>query len=206
MKKIFKSKVFIAIISTFIITILLELAAIYIVHVSLPPRKMIRRYDHMVYESFEKIRDGADLIIVGEETKDFSSYKPLYTLDESKRNVREFFTTSKIKVLKVLKGEYKERYIPLVQHAALISRLYELRRYFYIEEDYSVMKKGMKYLLFIKYSDGRYWIAGANEGKMSIDGLDKSEITEPESEDPYFIKLKPEVLEKLKDQIQEFIK
>ena len=153
--------------------------------------------------------------MVGEETKDFSEYTPYlkFLNDDPNQGVRQYYTVSDIKVLKVLKGEYSQEYIPIGQHAAIINRPATLRRTMLIDQGYCVMQKGRKYLLFLKKSNnsdntnlGEYWPMGVNEGKFNIDGLDQSEITDTIEKDITVQKLRLEVLEKMKDQIQEFTK
>lgn len=141
----------------------------------LAPSKVIKpQASHVLYNDVDTLTNFADLIIVGQPEKDFSEYTPTIKYTDTGR-FEDFHTTTDIKVLKVLKGDYTLKSIPVDQHAALISYPFKLQKDLMISEDYSVMQKNNKYLLFLKKYESGYCIISINQGKFNVDNLDSNE-------------------------------
>lgn len=77
----------------------------------------------------------------------------------------------------------------------------EMGRFFLCPDDYTVMEKNKKYILFLAKDDENegYWIKALNQGKFNIDNTDIRE-QKLSKENELFGQLKKDVLKKYKDE------
>lgn len=161
----------------------------------------LKKYEvHSNYVEFNDVNsleEFADLIIIGSPAKPFEEDNPVVTYNKEGR-YEDFYTISDVKVKKVLKGEYSKDTVPVLQSAAITTSLSGKEKIFMISDDFSVMEKNKKYLLFLKKTDNNnYSIISVNQGKFNIDDQDKNE-KELSSHNEQYGKLKKEVIEQYK--------
>ncbi|RJQ32755.1 MAG: hypothetical protein C4589_00370 [Peptococcaceae bacterium] len=169
---------------------------IYMSNINKPITQVTILGDYMSYSNADDLEKNADLIIVGTPLKEFSECTPTITYNEFGR-YDNFYTVSDIRISKILKGQYQSDTIPVLQNAAIDKK----ENIMLVDEGYSVMKKGKKYLLFLKKSplEG-YYILGINEGKHSVDNSDVKEKEVAEN-DSHYKDIKQEVLKKYSDKL-----
>ena len=158
------------------------------------PAKEIRIQSNLVlYNSLQDINDFADLVIVGSTRKDFSEFKPTVTYNLDGR-IEDFYTVTDVKVDKVYKGTFKKENVPVAQVAVTKSTLVKLKKDVIIDEHYSIMQTGKKYVLFLKKVENEdfYSIISVYQGKYNIDGLDTDE-DKVSNKNPKYSSIKQEV-------------
>lgn len=191
MKKILNSKFVIP--SIFLAIIAVGGLSIYLFT---PEREISIHADHKLFNSANELEEYADLIVVGETVAEFSEHKPTITYTPEGR-YQDFYTITDVKYSKILKGNFSEKFISVIQGAALIESPYKLQKDLLLREDMTLMEKGKKYLLFLKKTDiaGVYSIISLNQGKFNIDNLDLKE-KDMEKQNHQFKTLKQDVLNK----------
>lgn len=191
MKKILNSKFVIP--SIFLAIIAVGGLSIYLFT---PEREISIHADRKLFNSANELEEYADLIVVGETVAEFSEHKPTITYTPEGR-YQDFYTITDVKYSKILKGNFSEKFISVIQGAALIESPYKLQKDLLLREDMTLMEKGKKYLLFLKKTDiaGVYSIISLNQGKFNIDNLDLKE-KDMEKQNHQFKTLKQDVLNK----------
>lgn len=167
-------------------------------YVTFPSNEVRVQSNVVQYETLDKLTDEADLIIFGTMEKDFSSFKPTITYNPEGR-MDDFYTVTDVKINKVYKGIFNQKYVPVSQVAVLKDSLTKLNKDMIIDENYSIMEKNKKYILFLKKVENYnfYSIISVYQGKYNIDGLDMNEDKFAGESDTYK-KLKKEIIEKYK--------
>lgn len=170
---------------------------------NLVPKKSVAvevSFNHEIYENADELSKQAELIVIGHPTKDFDEETPT-VYDNSAGRYESFFTPTSFKVQKVLKGEYDEKFITVLQTAANADSLDGNGKVFLCPDDYTVMEKNKKYILFLAKDDENegYWIKALNQGKFNIDNTDIRE-QKLSKENELFGQLKKDVLKKYKDE------
>jgi hypothetical protein len=172
------------------------------------------------YRDTESLEERADLIVVVkpqaslEDSKltttvrDSEMLKKKLILDESvvvkdsEGVMVDRYMATSVKVEKVLKGKVQDNEIKVLQSAAVIREPGQAP-YIAKTDGYSPLKKGVKYLLFLKEKDVKYFpnfvgvysIISVNQGKFNFDATD-SEETKEEARDPQYADLKAKVRKK----------
>lgn len=130
---------------------------------------------HITFDSAEKLKDFADVVVVAKPTKDFSEYKPVIKYTDQGRY--EFFhTLVDVDVLKVIKGTDIPKSISVAEMAASVdSSVLKSKKDLLICDGDFVMEKGEKYLLYLSKIDGeKYGIISLEQGKFNIGKDDKN--------------------------------
>lgn len=154
--------------------------------------------NHMLFDSIEEVEQHADLIVVGKITKDLEENQPVVTRN-SGGGIEDFYTVTDFEVKKVLKGSTANNNIQVLQPAVIMNEVGT--QTLLIREDYSLLKKGSSYLLFlVQVEGGGYSIISINQGKFSLDKTDQKE-QEIEKEDLQYANLKAKALSKFKDRL-----
>jgi len=98
--------------------VMLLASYIYVSDINKPITQVTMLGSYMSYSNADDLEKNADLIIVGTPLKEFSKCTPTITYNEFGR-YDNFYTISDIKVSKVLKGQYQNDTIPVLQNAAI---------------------------------------------------------------------------------------
>ena len=139
-----------------------------IAYFSYPGKQINIQCNHVLYNDANQLTDYADLIILGQTEKDFSEFSPTFIYTPEGR-YQDFYTVTDVKVVKTIKGDYNNNYIPIIQGAALVNSPFKKQNDLLINEGYSVLEKGKPYLLFLKKTDdGNYSIVSVNQGKFNM--------------------------------------
>jgi hypothetical protein len=175
---------------------MLLVSCLYVYDTNKPITQLTIQGKHVYYNNVDDLEAKADLIIVGASLKEFSEYIPTIIYNEFGR-YENFYTITDVKVSKVLKGQYQNNTIPVLQNAAIDKK----EKVMLVDDGYSVMEKNKGYLLFLKKSplDG-YYILGINQGKHNIDNTDNNE-KETMKIDSLYKKLRQEVLVRFSDKL-----
>jgi len=175
---------------------MLLVSCLYVYDTNKPITQLTIQGKHVYYNNVDDLEAKADLIIVGASLKEFSEYIPTIIYNEFGR-YENFYTITDVKVSKVLKGQYQNNTIPVLQNAAIDKK----EKIMLVDDGYSVMEKNKGYLLFLKKSplEG-YYILGINQGKHNIDNTDNNE-KETMKKDSLYKKLRQEVLVRFSDKL-----
>jgi hypothetical protein len=175
---------------------MLLVSCLYVYDTNKPITQLTIQGKHVYYNNVDDLEAKADLIIVGASVKEFSEYTPTITYNESGR-YENFYTITDVKVSKVLKGQYQNNTIPVLQNAAIDKK----EKIMLVDDGYSVMEKNKGYLLFLKKSplEG-YYILGINQGKHNIDNTDNNE-KETMKKDSFYKNLRQEVSVRFSDKL-----
>lgn len=175
---------------------MLLVSCLYVYDTNKPITQLTIQGKHVYYNNVDDLEAKADLIIVGASLKEFSEYIPTIIYNEFGR-YENFYTITDVKVSKVLKGQYQNNTIPVLQNAAIDKK----EKVMLVDDGYSVMEKNKGYLLFLKKSplEG-YYILGINQGKHNIDNTDNNE-KETMKIDSLYKKLRQEVLVRFSDKL-----
>ncbi|RCX13859.1 hypothetical protein DFR58_11695 [Anaerobacterium chartisolvens] len=177
--------------------IVLALAAVFGgIYFGTPGGKIISTSASIIgFNSVEELNSKASLIIIGSPEEDFLSCKPIIEYNDSGR-YGQFYTMRKLKVDRVLKGDKKYESIEVVETAAAINNdPLKYQKDIMTIEDYRVMEKGKKYILFLdKNEAGQNYIVGVYQGKFNLDGQDTVEKNAVE-ENRHYRNLKRQALE-----------
>lgn len=159
--------------------------------------------EHKLFSDADELSSNADVILIGSPVKKFEEEEATVKLNEFDR-IGNFYTLTEFKVKEVLKGEIEtEGTIEIAQPAAITTDLDKIGKVFLHPEDYTVMKKGSKYLLFLRIKeDGRLEVISGNQGKHNIDKSDNDEL-EQLSHDSQYNELKKKVYEKYANKSKE---
>jgi hypothetical protein len=163
-------------------------------------KKVALASDHILYYNAEDLIKYSDLVIIGTPTKDLEQESP-YTKYYNDYVITDFYTLRNIKINKVLKGEYSDKTINALENAAIITNANHQQELL-VQEDYSVMQKGKKYLLFLKINPkGDYSTVAINQGKFNIDNSDMEE-KESSEKNKQLNELKKLVLDRFKEEVK----
>jgi len=140
--------------------------------------------DRILYNSFEELEDKATLVVIGTFTNEVDTVVSTYYDEELKKNLYlDGYTTCKLKVLQVLKGECAEEYINIAEKYVF----YEEIPQYIVSTELTPMKEGTTWIYFLADPDakGNFWALGDYTGRfphMAIDEekLNNNEYTEEE--------------------------
>jgi hypothetical protein len=180
---------------------------------------------YITYDNIESLVDAADLVIIGKTENKFedsvpvSINKELQTKREVKLNesitvkdeegfIRDSYTVTPVKVMKVLKGNTDDKVLKVIQAGALIEEAGSSKRTL-DSEDFSPLVQKSKYLLFLKQVDattfpnlaGAYSIMSVNQGKFNLDKTDSKEEAFA-GKSPKYGDLKRSALERFKKEAE----
>lgn len=157
--------------------------------------------DHRIYASEDLIKD-ADIIFIGKPVKDLIDQTPTITYENNGR-IEDYYTERDIEIQKILKGDYKDKIISVIEAAAIYNAPNAKDSGILIDSGYSEMQKGKRYILFAKkIPDGRYSLMGVNQSKFNIEGNDDKEKQWQDDKDTQFKDLKKDILAKFKDELK----
>lgn len=152
---------------------------------------------HAIFSS-EGLIEIADVIIIGRPMKDLVDQTP--TINYYGSVISSYYTERDIEIEKVLKGDYQDKTISVLESAAVIDNPNTKEKELFIDREYSEMQKGKRYILFAKkIPDGRYSLIAVNQGKFNIDSKDSKEKEIQDDKDKQFYDLKIDILAKFKD-------
>ena len=180
--------------------------------------------NYKTYDIPEELESSADLIIVGRPQTSLEDSQSTSILESEKaknqprtnqsvvvRNdqgsIIDRYTITSVKAQKVFKGKVEAKEIMVLQPAAVVQEPNQ-SPFISLVEDYSPLKKNVKYLLFLKQVDtatypnlaGVYSIMSVNQGKFNFDKVDSGE-TNVEGQNEQYRQLKAKVKKKYEAQV-----
>ncbi|MCY7484237.1 hypothetical protein [Paenibacillus alvei] len=111
--------------------------------------------------------DMSDLIIVGTPIEEFDEreHKVTYFYTSA---IQDFYTITEMKVEQVLKGNWDESTLPVIEPISYIQSIDGKRKL--TSNDYTEMEKGKKYLVVLsKNTQGNYSVINMDNGKFELD-------------------------------------
>jgi len=163
--------------------------------------------NYIKYGNLDELTAKADLIVIAKPYTEITNDKKYIKRFKDTNDIIDYHTISPVQVLKVIKGDKQlgNAKVSIFQRAVILDEKYEQGRNILIKpEEYTVLKDGATYLLFLaKIGDDQYSILGLNQGKMNIDGQDKDEQDLAEGI-KHYSELKNSALNKYKKEIQQY--
>ncbi len=172
--------------------------------------------NYKTYENAEDLEIASGLIIIGKPQASLEESKPTsipisqqltkqpivnesIVVKDNDGAIIDRYTISSVKVQKVVKGQFKEKEIRVIQPSAVVKEDNQAP-FISTIEGYSPLKKNSKYILFLKEIDtatypkmaGVYSILSVNQGKFNFDNTDTEE-TKVEASDNQYADLKAKV-------------
>lgn len=161
--------------------------------------------DYYACNNLQELENESDLILIGIPVNMITDDKQEIKYMADKIHWADYFSMRKVKISKVLKGQYQESQIDVIEHAVTIDNPDGKGKQLITFEDNSIIQKGDKYILFLKkIEDGRYSMI-AVQGKCNIDNKDQDEKDTSEKQ-PLFVNVKKEIQEKYKNDISNELK
>ncbi|WP_243300269.1 hypothetical protein [Bacillus litorisediminis] len=137
--------------------------------------------NYLPFESAEHLFEEAELVVIGEPTEEFLDRNHVVTLSGD-NSVEDYYTETELNIKKIIKApsdlEISENEIfNVVEPAIGVLEDSEGNPYKIVTEDYSEMKKGMTYLIFLELNYfGDYAVTGNTIGRYNIDKKDKNDL------------------------------
>jgi hypothetical protein len=182
----------------------------------MPLRMQHSLANYKTYSDSTELESSAELIIIGrpQASLEDSRSTSIPETEKAKKNVvlgesvvvkdsqgsiLDRYTITPVKVQKVIKGNWQDKEIKILQPAAVVQEPNQ-PAFISILEDYSPLQKNSKYLLYLKEVDtktypnlaGVYSVLSGSQGKFNFDKTDSGE-TEVESKNEQYRKLKENV-------------
>lgn len=157
--------------------------------------------DYIGYSTGNRLLNNAELVVIGTPIKDFSD-REVHLTELPKGFVADIVTFTEINVEKVLKGPEEDAVnLTVIEPIGVYQTFKGKKRIAY--EGYTEMKKGSKYLIFLKKNSyGQYSVINMQAGKFNLDGTDSDDSKGSPSKQRMFTELTTNFAKELKGAVQ----
>ncbi|KMY49982.1 hypothetical protein [Peribacillus loiseleuriae] len=154
--------------------------------------------NYFVYETVDKLSQGADIILVASPIDDFANREHRSTKFEDGA-IQDFYTLTNLNVehiIKQPKGMNIGSQMQVNEPVSIITEADKQQTKVTVEE-YREMKQGRRYIVFLKNNGmGGYSVINMNNGKFNLDGGDAQDIPTNTNEKAFKERLKKDIQSK----------
>ncbi|WP_195575560.1 hypothetical protein [Paenibacillus sp. 1001270B_150601_E10] len=159
-----------------VLTLILAAACYYFFAIYNSVRTVHVSSDYVGYSTGKELFNHAELVVIGSPIKDLED-RELHIEELPKGFVADIATFTEMNVEKVLKGSEEDAInLTVIEPIGVYQTFKGKKRIAY--EGYTEMKKGSKYLIFMKKNSyGQYSVINMQSGKFNLDGADSEDIS-----------------------------